>query len=168
MVNVPRLSKLAAMMTLAVVLGALGAGAAPAKPATVDVFGYYYLRENEAPKGFQDISELYLSTVDYRDGKEVRVPLNGFIRLKPKKGKGAESAVDFPLVAPTRKDRSLVFTTREVGGVSYRFAGTFVKLGNFPEERPEDEVILKGHLTRLQGGKVVAEGDVGFRYTGGD
>jgi len=159
-------------MALAVVLGVAGiagaAGTAPAKSATIDVFGYYYLRENEAPKGFQDISELYLSTVDYRDGKEVRVPLNGFIRLKPKKGKGAESAVDFPLVAPVRKDRGLVFTTREVGGVSYRFAGTFVKLGNFPVERPEDEVILKGHLTRLQGGKAVAEGDVGFRYTGGD
>jgi len=156
-------------MTLAVVLGAAWAvGAAPAKSASVDVFGYYYLRENEAPKGFQDISELYLSTVDYRDGKEVRVPLNGFIRLKPKKGKGAESAVDFPLVAPTRKDRSLVFTTREVGGVSYRFAGTFVKLGNFPEERPEDEIILRGSLTRLRAGKVMAEGKVGFRYTGGD
>jgi hypothetical protein len=165
MVSVHRLLSLAAM-ALAMVLGA--AGAAPAASASVDVFGYYYLREGEAPKGFQDISELYLSTVDYRDGKEVRVPLNGFIRLKPKKGKGAESAVDFPLVAPTRKDRSLTFTTREVGGVSYRFAGTFVKLGNFPEERPEDEVILKGHLTRLQGGKVVAEADVGFRYTGGD
>jgi hypothetical protein len=154
MVSVRRFSKLAAMMTMAVVLGASAAPAAPAKPATVDVFGYYYLRENEAPKGFQDISELYLSTVDYRDGKEVRVPLNGFIRLKPKKGKGAESAV--------------VFTTREVGGVSYRFAGAFVKLGNFPQERPEDEIILKGHLIRLQGGKVAAEGDVGFRYTGGD
>ena len=168
MVSLRRFSKLAAMMTLAVVLGAAAAPAAPAKPANIDVFGYYDLRENEAPKGFQDISELYLSTVDYRDGKEVRVPLNGFIRLKPKKGKGAESAVDFPLVAPARKDRNLVFTTREVGGVSYRFAGAFVKLGNFPEERPEDEVILKGHLARLQGGKVVAEGDVGFRYTGGD
>ena len=95
----------------------------------------------------------------------VDVPLHGAIRLKAN-GKGP--AVDFPLVAPALKGKAFAFTTQEVEGISYRFAGNFVKLGNFPEERPEDEVILKGHLTKLQGGKTVAESDVGFRYTGGD
>ena len=154
-----------AVLVLAVGTVVFAAGSPPAK---VDVFGYYYLLEGKAPKGFQDVSELHLSTFDYKDGKELTVPLYGWIRLKPKVVKGKEVAVDFPLVAPTRKERSLTFTTKEVGGVSYRFAGSFTKLGNFPEERPEGEVILKGHLAKLQGGKVVAEGDVGFHYTGGD
>lgn len=163
MVRFPTLTVLA----LSAILGtaALAAGAPPVK---VDVFGYYYLPDGKAPKGFQDISELHLSTFDYKDGKELTVPLYGWIRLKPKKVNGKEVAVDFPLVAPSRKERSLTFTTREVGGVSYRFTGAFTRLGNFPKERPEDEVILKGRLTKLQGGKVAAESDVGFHYTGGD
>jgi hypothetical protein len=154
-----------AVLVLAVGTVVFAAGAPPAK---VDVFGYYYLPEGKAPKGFQDISELHLSTLDYKDGKELTVPLYGWIRLKPKKVNGKEIAVDFPLVSPTRKERSLTFTTKEVGGVSYRFAGAFTRLGNFPEERPEGEVILKGRLIKLQGVKVAAEGDVGFHYTGGD
>lgn len=155
------------VLTLFAILGtvALGVGAPAAK---VDVFGYYYLPDGKATKGFQDISELHLSTFDYKDGKELTVPLYGWIRLKPKKVNGKAVSVDFPLVAPARKERSLSFTTKEVGGVSYRFAGAFTRLGNFPEERPEGEVILKGRLTRLQGGKVAAERDVGFHYTGGD
>ncbi len=156
-----------AVLALSLVLGTAGF-AAGAPPVKVDVFGYYYLPEETAPKGFQDISELHLSTFDYKDGKELTVPLYGFIRLKPKMVKGKEVAVDFPLVAPTRKERSLTFTTKEVGGVSYRFTGAFTRLGNFPEERPEGEVILKGRLTRLQGGKVAAESEVGVHYTGGD
>lgn len=160
-----RLARVSALFLALLGVAVLTAAGAPAK---VDVFGYYYLPEGKAPKGFQDISELYLSTVDYRDGKELTVPLYGWIRLKPKKGRGAESAVDFPLVNPVRKERSLAFTTKEVGGVSYRFKGAFTRLGNFPEERPEGEIILKGRLTRLQGGKVAAESDVGFHYTGGD
>jgi hypothetical protein len=163
MVRFSMLTVLALFAILATV--ASGAGAPAAK---VDVFGYYYLPDGKAPKGFQDISELHLSTFDYKDGKELTVPLYGWIRLKPKKVNGKEVAVDFPLVAPSRKERSLTFATKEVGGVSYRFVGAFTKLGNFPEERPEGEVILKGRLAKLQGGKVVAEGDVGFHYTGGD
>ncbi len=143
-----------------------GVGPAAPKPAPkVDVFGYYYFHEQEAPKGFQDIDHLNLSTFDMKGDEMVDVPLHGAIRLK---AKGPEPAVDFELIAPALKGKAFSFTTQEVGGISYRFAGSFVKLGNFPEERPEDEVILKGHLTKLQGGKTVAESDVRFRYTGGD
>jgi hypothetical protein len=143
-----------------------GMGPAAPKPAPkVDVFGYYYFHEGEAPKGFQDVDHLNLSTFDMKGDEMVDVPLHGAIRLK---AKGKAPAVDFQLIAPALKGKALSFTTQEVGGIAYRFAGNFVKLGNFPEERPEDEVILKGHLTKLQGGKTVAESDVGFRYTGGD
>lgn len=145
---------------------AFGAGPAASKPVPkVDVFGYYYLHEEEAPKGFKDIDHLHLSTIDMKGDEMVEVPLHGWIRLK---AMGSAPALDFTLIAPTLKDKAFSFTTKAVSGISYRFAGSFVKVGNFPEDRPEDEVILKGHLTRLQEGKTVAEADVGFRYTGGD
>ncbi|HEX4966444.1 MAG TPA: hypothetical protein VF173_36890 [Thermoanaerobaculia bacterium] len=157
-----------ALLPFAALLGWPAEGAGPSAPTAapkVDVFGYYYLHDEEAPKGFQDVEHLSLSTIDSKGEEIVDVPLHGSIRLK---AQGKAPAVDFPLIAPTLKGKAFSFTTKEVGGVSYRFAGTFVKLGNFPEERPEDEVVLKGRLTKLQGGKAVAESEVGFRYTGGD
>jgi hypothetical protein len=147
----------AILLSCAALLGA----AAP----KVDVFGYYYFQEGKAPKGFQDIDHLHLSTLDMKGDEMVEVPLHGWIRMK---ARGKAPAADFPLVAPTLKGKAFSFTTKQVGGAGYRFAGAFLKLGNFPEERPEDEVVLKGRLTKLQGGKVVAESDVDFRYTGGD
>ena len=152
--------------TALVGLPAAGAGPAVPKPAPkVDLFGYYYFHEDEAPKGFQDIDHLHLSTIEMKGEEMVEVPLHGWLRLKEEEDAPAE---DFPLIAPTLKDRAFSFTTKTVDGISYRFAGRFVKLGNFPEERPEDEIVLKGHLTKLQGGKPVAQAEVGFRYTGGD
>jgi hypothetical protein len=154
--------RLAALLPLAAL--ALPGPAAPPPAPKVDLFGYYFFHEEEAPKGFQDVDHLHLSTIDMKGDQMVEVPLHGWIRLK-KKGKAP--ALDFPLTALTLKDRSFSFNTKAVGGVSYRFAGRFTKLGNFPEERPEDEVVLKGRLAKLQGGKPVAESEVGFRYTGG-
>jgi len=153
----------AALLPLAA--AALMGPAAPKPAPKVDLFGYYYLHEEEAPKGFQDIDHLHLSTIDMKGDEMVEVPLHGWIRLKEM---GSAPSVDFPLIAPALKDKAFSFTTKAVGGISYRFAGSFAKLGNFPEERPEDEVVLKGRLTKLQGGKPVAESEVGFRYTGGD
>jgi hypothetical protein len=154
----------AALLTIPAFFAGMGP-TAPKPAPKVDLFGYYYFHEGEAPKGFQDIDHLNLSTIDMKGDEMVDVPLHGAIRLK---AKGTGPAVDFPLIAPVLKGKAFTFTTQEVGGIAYRFAGNFVKLGNFPDERPEDEVILKGHLTKLQGGKTVAESDVGFRYTGGD
>jgi hypothetical protein len=158
----------AALLSFAMLVGlpAVGADlAAPTPAPKVDLFGYYYLHEEEAPKGFRNIDHLHLSTIDMKGDEMVEVPLHGWIRLK---AMGSSPIVDFPLIAPTLEDKAFTFTTKAVGGISYRFAGSFVKLGNFPEDRPEDEVVLKGHLIRLQEGKPAAEADVGFRYTGGD
>lgn len=146
-------------------LGAMSSSVLGAPAPKVDLFGFYYFGEPGAPRGFQDVDHLHLSTIDVRNGAVVDVPLHGFIRMK---AQGQKPAVDFPLVSPTLKGKAFTFTTQEVGGVSYRFAGSFLKLGNFPEERPEDEVVLAGRLTRLKGGKAVAAADVKLRYTGGD
>jgi hypothetical protein len=138
------------------------AAAAPPSPNT-DLFGYYFF-DGKAPSGFADIDHLHLSTIDEKNGEMVTVPLYGFIRMK---AKGKALAVDHPLVDLKLEGKKLSFGTKKDGGVSYRFTGSFVKLGNFPEERPEG-VVLQGHLTKMQGEKKAAEAEVRFRYEGGD
>jgi len=54
----------AALLPLAA--AALMGPAAPKPAPKVDLFGYYYLHEEEAPKGFQDIDHLHLSTIDMK------------------------------------------------------------------------------------------------------
>ena len=124
----------------------------------VDVFGYYF-PQGKLPAAFAEISHLHLSTIDENANP---APLNGFIRPKRK------AAKDYKLVSPKLEGKQLTFTTQAIGGVSYSFDGAFTKLGDFPTDRPEGEVILKGRLTKMLNGKKVAETNVSFTYTGGD
>jgi hypothetical protein len=149
-----------ALMALAV--GAIAGAAVPPSPIT-DLFGYYFFA-GSAPAGFADIDHLHLSTIDEKNGEMVTVPLYGFLRMKPK---GKALAVDHPLVDLSLVGKKLSFHTKPEGGLSYRFSGTFAKLGNFPESPPQG-VILQGLLTKTQGGKKVAEAEVGFAYEAGD
>jgi hypothetical protein len=124
----------------------------------IDVFGYYS-PQGKLPAAFAEIDILLLSTIDNQGNP---APLNGFIRPKRK------SAKDYRLVNPKLEDKNLTFKTQAVRGISYSFAGAFTKLGNFPVDRPEGEVLLKGHLIKMRNGKKVAETDVSFTYSGGD
>jgi hypothetical protein len=124
----------------------------------VDVFGYYS-PQGKLPAAFAEIDHLHLSTIDSRGNS---APLSGFIRPKRK------AAQDYRLVQPKLEGKKLTFKTRAVRGISYSFDGTFTKLGNFPVERPEGEVLLNGHLIKMRKGKKVAETDVSFTYSGGD
>jgi hypothetical protein len=124
----------------------------------VDVFGYYF-PQNKLPGAFSEIDHLHLSTID---SNAAPAPLNGFIRPKRR------AAKDYKLVSPKLDGKNLTFTTQAVRGISYSFTGAFTKLGNFPADRPEGEVVLKGRLIKMQNGKKVAETAVSFTYTGGD
>lgn len=126
----------------------------------IDLFGYYSLAD-EVPKAFANIDMLHLSTVDERKGKMVKVPLYGFIRLRQR------ARVDYYLVKPILEGNQFTFSTKAIKGVSYQFNGTFLKLGNFPETRPEGEIVLKGRLIKMRYGKKVAESDVSFDYSAG-
>ncbi|HEY0321618.1 MAG TPA: hypothetical protein VGC66_11715 [Pyrinomonadaceae bacterium] len=126
--------------------------------AKVDVFGYYF-PQGKLPAAFSEIDHLMLSTIDINARP---APLNGFIRPKARAGK------DYKLVKPTMNGMNLSFTTQAIKGVSYKFVGAFTKLGDFPTDRPEGEVLLKGRLTKMLNGKKVAETNVSFTYTGGD
>ncbi len=128
-----------------------------AQTAKTDIFGYYFIQK--APKAFADISEINLAgDVGLKD----KPPFYGLIRMTNKKAK------DFLLLKPTLNGKDLTFSTKSVGGISYTFKGTFTRLGNFPEERPESEVLLKGLLTKLKGKTKIAEANVSFSYTAGD
>ena len=146
------------VVVTALAFTALPSVSASGGQATVDVFGYYF-QQKKLPAAFAEIDHLMLSTID---SNARPAPLNGWIRPKRK------AAKDYKLIAPKLAGKNLTFTTQAVRGKSYSFEGTFTKLGNFPADRPEGEVILKGHLIKMLNGKKVAETDVSFTYTGGD
>ncbi len=128
-----------------------------AQSATTDIFGYYFIEK--APKAFADISEIHLAG-SY--GAEQKPPMYGLIRMKAKKAK------DFQLLKPTLDGKNLTFATKTVGGFNYTFSGTFTRLGDFPNEQPEGEILLKGTLIKLKGKMIIAKANVSFSYSAGD
>lgn len=123
-----------------------------------DVTGAYFA-SGTLPNDFSEIDHLSLATID-ENAKPA--PLNGFIRPKRK------SAKDYKLVNPTLNGNNLTFSTVTVDGVSYSFTGTFEKMDDFSANPPPtDQVILKGTLTKMSGGKSVAETKVNFTYSAG-
>ncbi|MBX7173537.1 MAG: hypothetical protein K1X72_21395 [Pyrinomonadaceae bacterium] len=128
-----------------------------AQSSTNDIFGYYMIEK--APKAFADISEIHLAG-NY--GAAQKPPFYGLIRLKAKKAK------DFKLLKPTLDGKNLTFSTTSVNGISYTFTGTFTRLGDFPNEQPEGEILLKGTLTKLKGKAILAKANLSFSYTAGD
>jgi hypothetical protein len=122
-----------------------------------DIFGYYYIEK--APKAFADISEIHLAG-EY--GEQQNPVFYGLIRMKSKR------AIDYKLLKPTLNGKDLSFSTKSVGNISYKFAGTFTKLGNFPELQPNGEILLKGTLTKYRGKKKIASANVKFSYFAGD
>lgn len=118
-----------------------------------DIFGYYTI-DGRVPAAFADIFHIHLAG-SY--GAEQKPPVHGMIR--PKKGK------DFPLLKPTLNGKKISFTTREVGGVSYKFTGAFVR---FPNNETQTGVVLRGVLQKFRGRTKIAEARVGFTYEAGD
>lgn len=122
-----------------------------------DIFGYFYLA-GSIPKDFRNISEVNLAG-DY--GAKQKPPFYGLIRLKRRE------AADFKLLRPTGTGKSISFTTKTVGGFSYRFAGKFTRLDIEEKEVSINKVVLTGKLTKLRGGKEVAQSNVRFTYLPG-
>jgi hypothetical protein len=137
----------------------------------VNLFGYYYLAEN-VPSWCADIDQLNLFTIDvhFRGGDSTKpeiqpAPLWGFIRLKADSG---VRPTDFRLTDLKLNGRTFAFATQAVDSVSYDFSGAFLKLGDFPNDPPNGEIVLAGHLRKLRSGRVLYEADVKFSYFAGD
>jgi len=145
------------ILFLLMLLGLFASPIFDQKNNKVDIFGYYTIEK--PTKAFADISEIHLGG-NY--GAQEKPPVYGLIRLKKK------SAKDFPLLKPTLNGKNLTFKTKAIGGISYQFDGTFTKLGNFPETRPEGEILLKGKLMKYKGETKIAEANVSFSYSAGD
>ena len=123
-----------------------------------DVTGAYFA-VGTLPSAFAEIEHLSLATIDENGNP---APLNGFIRPRRR------SASDYRLANPTLNGNDLNFTTAAVNGISYRFTGRFEMMRDFAANPPEsDAVVLRGTLTKLERGEVVAETPVSFTYSAG-
>lgn len=132
----------------------IGFAAAAAKAQTGnDTFGYYSI-DGKVPAAFADIDVIHLAG-SY--GAQRKPPVHGMIR--PKKGR------DFPLLKPALSGKNISFTTQAVGGISYKFTGTFVK---FPNNEQQAGVILRGVLQKFKGKTKIAGASVRFTYDAGD
>ena len=144
-------------VAIAVVLVGLASTLFAASKLSPDITGAYSFEE-KPPKVFEDVDWIALFAVDAKGRK---VPLNGFIRLKDRyRGR----FVNFFLVNPSLKDRTLIFSTKVVRGVHYRFNGEFLKLENFQD----GEIVLQGRLVKFRNGKQVGEVNARYSYFAGD
>jgi len=128
------------------------------QPAIFDPGEMYYLQTDNVPKAFADIKYLDLVTRKSweEDGKYFDRPIipTGYLFAEK----------EFKLGAITIAHREFTFYTAEIKGVSYKFVGYFPKYPEFVEycdgcEYPPD---LKGRLTKLTDGKVIAETEIEF------
>jgi hypothetical protein len=119
-----------------------------------DVSGYYYMPKH--PTVFRDIKVIYLG--DDVDRNKTFAPF-GYISFND------ENARVFELFKPMMNGRTISFTTETFKGISYSFSGNFVKLGNFPKDEPNDQVILKGTFIKWKGKRKIATAFVNLFYT---
>jgi hypothetical protein len=106
------------------------------------------------PNEFSDLSAINLNAKRLR-----RLPPTG---LQTNNGK------TYRFKTLTVKRDNFTFTTMTLGGVSYSFAGKFLKGGNFAASWLGDEgPVLEGTLTKFRDGKKLAEAKLKFSYFGG-
>jgi hypothetical protein len=130
--------------------------------AVTDAFGYYLLEDPDSlPAWAQSIDHLHLSNIELRGEEVVKIPLEGFIRMKE------AGSPDYHLDPVRLEGQALSFKTEEIDGISYDFEGNFLVSGELPTQAPQGTV-LKGRLRRLERGSPAGELDARFNYTPGD
>jgi hypothetical protein len=126
------------------------------QPAIFDPGEIYYPPE-KSPQAFANIELLDIETREFwqDDGKYFNKPIvpTGYLRA----GK------DFKFKVITIADREITFETAEINDVSYRFVGHFPVIPQYEYcEQCEYPPDLKGKLTKLKNGKIVAEMNAEF------
>jgi len=118
-----------------------------------DPSGSFWL-EGEPPAEFTDFSAINLNQRRLR-----RLPATG-LQLS--------NGTSFRFRTVTVKQNNFTFNTVVVGGVSYTFAGKFLKGGDFAATwMGEETPVLEGVLTKFKDGKKVADAKLKFIYFGG-
>jgi hypothetical protein len=90
------------------------------------------------------------------------------LRRLPSPGVQTNDGTTYRFKTLTVKRDNFTFTTMVVRGVSYSFAGKFLKGGVYGAGNLDDETpVLEGTLTKFRGGKKVVEANLKFVYFGG-
>ena len=118
-----------------------------------DPSGSFWI-EGEPPAQFTDFSAINLNMRRLR-----RLPTTGL---------DLNNGTSFRFRTVTVKQDNFTFNTVTVGGVSYSFAGKFLKGGDFAATwQGEETPVLEGVLTKFKAGKKVAAAKLKFIYFGG-
>jgi len=90
------------------------------------------------------------------------------LRRLPSPGLQLNSGTSYRFKTLNVKRDNFTFTTMSIRGVSYSFAGKFLKGGVYASGILDDETpVLEGTLTKFRDGKKVAEANLKFVYFGG-
>ena len=123
--------------------------------ARFDPDGSFWLADNTTPPNeFSDFSAINLNAKRLR-----RLPSPGLQLI---------NGTTYRFKTLNVKRDNFTFTTIALRGVSYSFAGKFLKGGVYASGILDDETpVLEGRLTKFRGGKRVAEANLKFVYFGG-
>ncbi|HEX8735830.1 MAG TPA: hypothetical protein VF721_10930 [Pyrinomonadaceae bacterium] len=141
---------------------------ADSKEATETEFyaeGAYYII-GDAPKGFEDFSNIGIITTDFAaeqapESYDNQIPPKGFIFTDEK----------FNFTRINIGNRRITFETETKKGVSYKFVGEFIEEKTIEYKTADgsegiDYAVLKGRLTKWRGGKKIAEAKANFAVGG--
>jgi hypothetical protein len=120
-----------------------------------DPDGSFWLHESTpAPTEFSDFGGINLNAKR--------------LRRLPSPGLQLNNGTTYRFTTLVVKRDNFTFTTMSIRGVSYSFAGKFLKGGVYASGILDDETpVLEGTLTKFRGGKKVAEANLKFVYFGG-
>jgi hypothetical protein len=123
--------------------------------ARFDPDGSFWLHESTpAPTEFSDFGGINLNAKR--------------LRRLPSPGLQLNNGNTYRFKTLVVKRDNFTFTTMSIRGVSYSFAGKFLKGGVYASGILDDETpVLEGTLTKFRGGKKVAEANLKFVYFGG-
>ena len=128
-------------------------GLAQNKTARFDPDGSFWIL-GEPPHEFSEFGAINLNAKRSR-----QLPVQGFELRNGKRLRFKTLVV---------KRDNFTFETITLGGVSYSFAGKFLKGGVYSAGDLDDETpVLEGTLTKFRGGQKVAEAKLKFVYFGG-
>ena len=112
-----------------------------------------------------------------QDGKTLSTEFSDFsainlnakrLRHLPSPGLQLINGTNFRFKTLNVKRENFTFTTHVIRGVSYSFAGKFLKGGVYGAGDLDDQTpVLEGTLTKFRGGKKIAEANLKLVYFGG-
>ena len=143
------------LCALLVLLSLCSLGLAQRKAARFDPDGSFWLHESTPPPTeFSDFSAINLNAKR--------------LRRLPSPGVQLNNGTTYRFKTLTVKRDNFTFTTMTRRGVSYSFAGKFLKGGVYAAGDLDDQTpVVEGTLTKLRDGKKVAEANLKLTYFGG-